>query len=309
MERYRAVLYWENTYMDPKDKIILVLGATGQQGGETAKYLLKNRWKVRAFTRNPSSENSLRLKDLGAEIFQGDMEDPYSLDLAMQGVYGVFSVQPSEWEPNESTDANEVKVGKLVADSAKNAKVSHLVYSSVIGAERQSDFRKHKWEIEKYIHNLGIPFTILRPTGFMENLIHSRSGIPGGRLYETVSPDSRIHLVSVEDIGTFAGLAFENPGKYSGRTIDLVGDSLTPLQIVDILSMALDRRIEYMRIPLETIYSHNKILGLLTEWINREGYPKVDIDSLRIENPGLLNFSQWLEKTGKVKIEEASIGS
>ncbi|MGJ4747844.1 NmrA/HSCARG family protein [Leptospira sp. SA-E8] len=295
--------------MDPKDKIILVLGATGQQGGETAKYLLKNRWKVRAFTRNPSSENSLKLKELGAEIFQGNMEDPSSLDYAMQRVYGVFSVQPPEWEPNESTDANEIRIGKLVADSAKKAKVSHLVYSSVIGAEKQSNFRIHKWEVEKYIHNLGIPFTILRPTGFMENLIDSRSGIPGGLLYETVSPDSRIHMISVEDIGAFAGLAFENPEKYFGRTIDLVGDSLTPLQIVDILSMSLDRRIEYMRVPLETIYSHNKILGLLTEWINREGYPKVDLGSLRREYPGLLNFSQWLEKTGKVRIEAASIRS
>ncbi|WP_167396417.1 NmrA/HSCARG family protein [Leptospira johnsonii] len=284
-----------------------MLGATGQQGGETTKYLLRNRWKVRAFTINPSSENSLRLKKLGAEIFQGAMEDPSSLDFAMRDVYGVFSVQPPEWEPNESTDANEIKVGKLVADSCKKAKVSHLVYSSVIGAERQASFRTHKWEIEKYIHSLGIPFTILRPTGFMENLIHSRSGIPGGLLYETVSPDSRIHLISVEDIGVFAGLAFENPEKYSGRTIDLVGDSLTSLQIVDILSMYLDRRIEYMRIPLETVYSHNKILGLLTEWINREGYPKVDLDSLRREHPGLQNFPQWLEKTGKVKIEEASL--
>ncbi|PJZ76947.1 NmrA/HSCARG family protein [Leptospira neocaledonica] len=295
--------------MNPKDKIILVLGATGQQGGETAKYLLKNRWKVRAITRNPSSDNALKLQKLGAEIFQGNMEDPSSLDSAMQDVYGVFSVQPPEWEPNEFTDANEVKIGKLVADSAKKGKVSHLVYSSVIGSERQSDFRTHKWEIEKYIHSLGIPFTILRPTGFMENLIHSRSGIPGGLLYETVSPDSRIHMISVEDIGVFAGLAFENPEKYSGRTIDLVGDSLTPLQIVDILSMFLDRRIEYMRIPLETVYSHNKILGLLTEWINREGYPKVDLDSLRKEYPGLLNFPQWLEKIGKVKIEAASIRS
>ncbi|PJZ48817.1 NmrA/HSCARG family protein [Leptospira saintgironsiae] len=293
--------------MSQKDKIILVFGATGQQGGETAKYLLKNHWKVRAFTRSPSSENSLMLKKFGAEIFQGDMEDSTSLDSAMSGVYGVFSVQPPEWEPNESTDTNEIKVGISVADSAKKAKVSHLVYSSVIGAERQSSFRTHKWEVEKYIHNLGIPFTILRPTGFMENLIHPRSGIPGGLLYETVSPDSRIHMISVEDIGAFAGLAFENPEKYLGRTIDLVGDSLTPLQIVDILSMFLDRRIEYMRIPLETVYSHNKILGQLTEWINREGYPKVDLDSLRNVYPGLLSFSQWLEKTGKVKIEEASI--
>ena len=73
--------------------------------------------------------------------------------------------------------------------------------------------------------------------------------------------------------------------------------------------MFLDRRIEYMRIPLETVYSHNKILGQLTEWINREGYPKVDLNSLRKEYPGLLDFPKWLEKTGKAKIEEASIRS
>ncbi|EJZ41259.1 hypothetical protein [Leptospira licerasiae] len=84
---------------------------------------------------------------------------------------------------------------------------------------------------------------------------------------------------------------------------------MTPLQIVDILSVFLDRRIECMRIPLETVRAHNKILVYLTEWINREGYPEVDMNPLWQEHPGLLNFPQWLEKTGKTQIEAASIRS
>ncbi len=119
--------------METKDKIILVTGATGHQGSAVARHLRRDGWKVRAFTRHPQSPEALELKKAGAEIYQGDFENISSLDKAMEGVYGVFSVQ----QPLEYGVESEVKQGKAVADSALKANVKHIVYSSYAGAEEQ----------------------------------------------------------------------------------------------------------------------------------------------------------------------------
>lgn len=292
--------------MNPKDKVILVLGATGQQGNATVSNLLKTGWKVRAFTRDSKGEKAQRLRELGAELFEGDMGDAASLEKAMQEAYGVFSVQPPEWNPTPLTDRKEVDLGILAVDSAKKSGVSHFVYSSVMGSEAQSEFRTHKWEIEKHIQATGIPFTIFRPTGFMENFTLPHSGVPGGILYDTVEKNSPILLVAVEDIGFFVASAFANPEKYLGRTVDLAGDHLTPDQIVGSLSTALSRKIEYVKIPVNAIRERNEILGALVEWIEREGYPKIDLNSLRKDHPGLLSLDAWLRKIGAEAIRSAS---
>ena len=82
---------------DQDKKTILVTGATGQQGGAVSRHLLNSGWKVRAFVRDENKPAAAELKSLGAEIFKGDMSEAASLDKAMEGVYGVFSVQ-NFWE-------------------------------------------------------------------------------------------------------------------------------------------------------------------------------------------------------------------
>src|SRR5437660_392502 len=111
--------------MNKTGKIILVTGATGRQGGATARHLLTNGWRVRALTRDPNKPAAQTLQLAGAEVIQGDYDDRASLEAAMQGVYGVFSVQAS---------VDEVRQGKQIADVARAASVQHFVYSSVQSA-------------------------------------------------------------------------------------------------------------------------------------------------------------------------------
>ncbi|WP_262495860.1 NmrA family NAD(P)-binding protein [Paenibacillus sedimenti] len=117
--------------MEYKKKIILVTGATGQQGGATIRGLLANgNWSVRALTRDPRKPSAEKLRKAGVEIFEGDHDNPDSLLEAMQGVYGVFSVQPTEFSPNISPDfsyEDEVRFGKNVANAAKKAGVQHFI--------------------------------------------------------------------------------------------------------------------------------------------------------------------------------------
>ena len=285
------------------NKTVLVLGATGQQGGAVAAHLLADGWQVRAFTRDTSSSAAQALSKAGAQLVSGDMRDRSSLDAAMQGVYGVFSVQPPEWNPSDASAVEEIRLGKHVADAAKDAGVQHFVYSSVNGADKQARFRYlAKWEVEKYIKTLGLRATILRPSGFMENYVNPRFGIEKGTLAEATKPDVPIKLIAVDDIGAFVMLAFKHPDIFWGKTLEIAGDARTPPSIAASISRATNRPIHYVQIPIETLRRQNKILAQLYEWLNEEGY-EVDFPTLRNLHPGLMNFDTWLEKKGKAMFE------
>lgn len=149
-------------------RTILVLGATGNQGGSVARELLRRGRPVRALTRDPRSAKAQELAAAGAEVVSGDLDDPRSLDAAFRGVYGVYSVQtfmgPGGIEAEE-------RQGRAVAEAAARAEVAHLVYGSVGGAERDSGVPHFdsKARIERHITGLGLPATMLRPTYFINN--------------------------------------------------------------------------------------------------------------------------------------------
>src|SRR3712207_1222459 len=115
------------------ERLILVCGATGNQGGAVARSLLDRGFRVRALSRNPQKPEAQTLTEQGAEVVQGDMEDRSTMEWVLEGGYGVFSVQNS-WEAGYD---REVKQGKTVADAAKAAGVEHFVYSSAGSAHRQ----------------------------------------------------------------------------------------------------------------------------------------------------------------------------
>ena len=117
------------------ERLILVCGATGKQGGAVARSLLERGFRVRALTRDPQKPEAQALTEQGAEVVQGDMEDRSAVDqVLVEGVYGVFSVQ-NFWETGYD---REVQQGKTVANAAKAADVEHFVSSSVGSAHRQT---------------------------------------------------------------------------------------------------------------------------------------------------------------------------
>ena len=113
---------------------VLVSGATGNQGGAVARNLLERGFEVRALTRDPDKPAARLLAERGAEVVRGDLEDRSSLDRALEGAYGAFSVQNF----SEAGYDGEVRQGKALADAAKEAGVSHFVYSSVGSAYRNT---------------------------------------------------------------------------------------------------------------------------------------------------------------------------
>jgi uncharacterized protein YbjT (DUF2867 family) len=149
---------------------ILVTGATGQQGGAVARELLAHGHSIRAMTRNPEKEKARVLAKLGAEIIQGDLDDPASLEKATKGIWGVFAVQ-NTWEAGVEKEEQQ---GKRQAEISKKAGVQHYVYSSVGSAHRNTGIPHfdNKWRVEETVRSLDFPsHTIIRPVFFMENFI------------------------------------------------------------------------------------------------------------------------------------------
>jgi uncharacterized protein YbjT (DUF2867 family) len=282
------------------DKVVLVVGATGQQGGATAARLLDRGWRVRALTRNPSGTAAQRLAEAGAELVGGDLADRASLDAGMRGAHGVFSVQPTflspEITPNVSHE-DEVRWGKSVADAAKAAGVQHFVYASAVNADQRTGIRtlENKREIEEYIRELDLPATMLRPVSFMENYTSMMPGqaAQGDELVSAIKATVRQPLIALDDIGTFAALAFENPADYIGRALEIAGDSLTPPQIAAALSRATGRNLRHVEMSLEPLRDQNPELYRAYTAMNEMDLT-VDISALRRIHPTLMTFETWL---------------
>jgi uncharacterized protein YbjT (DUF2867 family) len=275
-------------------KLILVTGATGQQGGAVARHLLKKPgFTVRALTRDSAKSAARALAQAGAQLFQGDLDDPASIRRALEGTWGVFSVQNFM----ESGFDGEIRQGKAVADAAKAAGVQHFVYTSVVSADQETGLPhfESKGQIEQHIARSGLSYTILRPAFFMQNWFnYMREPILNGTLPLPLSQQTRLQQISVEDIGEIAAMAFQNPANWSGRTIELAGEELTMQRVVETLSRVLNRNVKYVQVPWEQFrQSAGEEMTKMYRWFNDVGY-HVDIAALRKECPNLSTLEQVL---------------
>jgi uncharacterized protein YbjT (DUF2867 family) len=283
--------------MPANDRLILVTGATGQQGGAAARHLLAQGWRVRGLTRSAASDKARALQERGAEVAEGDLYDRASVDAALQGAYGVFSVQ-NFWLPEVGAEG-EVRQGNLLADAAQAAGVQHFVYTSVGGAEKNTGIPHFdsKWAIEQHIQALGLPATVLRPVFFMDNLNWSRQGILQGT-YNSIGirPERTMQMIAADDIGALAALAFDRPGEYLGRSLEIAGDELTEAQIAETLTRVIGRPVQVA--PPQQWGNRNTEEGQkMVRWFNEVGY-QADIHALRQAYPALRTFEQFLRDNG-----------
>jgi uncharacterized protein YbjT (DUF2867 family) len=279
--------------MSIRDKIVVVSGATGKQGGATARHLLADGWQVRALTRNPDGAAAQALATQGAEVVQGDLDDRASLDRTLRGAYGAFSVQ-NFWLPGVGFDG-EVRQGKALADAAVAAWVEHFVYSSVGGAERNSGLQhfESKWLIEQHVRALGLPATVLRPVFFMENFRSPWNSPKDGVLAFGLEPGTPLQMIAADDIGAFVAIAFARPEEFIGTATEIGGDSLTLPQVAETWTHTTGEPVRFVEVPLEQIRSFNAEQARMREWLNDHGY-QADIPALRKLYPGLRTFESWL---------------
>jgi uncharacterized protein YbjT (DUF2867 family) len=284
---------------------VLVLGATGQQGGAAARALLERGRAVRALVRDEDKPVARLLRQAGASLVTGDLDDQGSVRAAMRSVSGVFLALTMMTGPRVTLDgvAAEERRGKAVADLASEASVGHLVYSSMGGAGQHTGIPhvESKARIEEHIAGLGLPATVLRPVSFMENFASfNRPVLDGGELAIGLAlrPQTPLPLVATRDIGIFAAMAFEHPGRYLGRQVELAGDCLTGPQIADAFASACGLPARFRQVPIEQLRAFDPEVARMFEWMDSAQAARPDPAALRAEHPGLLTLPGWLRETG-----------
>jgi uncharacterized protein YbjT (DUF2867 family) len=269
---------------------ILVTGATGRQGGSLARLLLQKKHKVYALTRNTQSPAAQDLHDKGAIIIKGDLDDYDSLYQAVNDVESIFLMGT----PLEDGTEGEIRRGKLMADIAKDKGIEHLVYSSGANADKNTGipYFESKYKVEQHIKNLQIPYTIIGPTFFMENLLGQ--GLRQGQLSLPLSPSTILQQSALDNIAEFLSLVLERRDPFLGKRIDIASDEIKGEQIANILSNESGLHIRYVQIPLDRVYQSNEDMARIYEWYEKAG-TGIDITRLHQEYPEVnwLTFNNW----------------
>ncbi|MDX3108879.1 NmrA family NAD(P)-binding protein [Nonomuraea angiospora] len=237
---------------------VLVTGATGQQGGATARALLAAGVPVRALVRDPATDRAKAVEALGAELVTGDLNDRDSVIRAARGARAVFSVQMPALKAGAFDFASEVTQAVNLVEGALAAGVPQFVHTSVSGAGQHTEapgWAEGRWAsmepvlgakagAQDRVREAGFPhWTIIKPGFFMENFLPSVAyllprGVEGG-LATVLRPGTRLSLVAVEDIGTAAAAAIAAPERFDGVELELASDYLTMTDIAKVLSRAL----------------------------------------------------------------------
>jgi len=264
---------------------VLVMGATGNQGGSVVKSLVPKGYNIRCITRNPDSDSAKKLIEQGVEVMKGDFSDPDSLLKAATGVDTIYAMTT----PFESSTEEETKQGIAIADIAKKAGVGHFIFGSVANADNNTGIPHFdsKYEVEKYIMSLDIPYTISAPTFFIDNYI-SPFSLPAikdeGKLKLGMPADRKLQQVTVKNIGEFVAALIERREKVFGQRINIAGDELTGVEVAAAISNASGKKIEYEGFDPEFIRKDMGDMADMYKWFNDVGY-SADIEKLKKDYP------------------------
>ncbi len=293
-----------NITMENSTQTVLVTGATGNQGGTVARHLLQSgKFKVRAMVRDQDKPSAQALEQAGAELVPGDFNDRASLDYALQGAYGVFSMQ--DFRAGVEV---EVRQGKTVAEAAKAAGVEHFVYSSVGSAKRNTGVPHFdsKFQVEEYIRSIGLPHTILRPVFFFYNYSGMRSMVEGGTLFQPLSPDTKLQQLSEEDYGKMVAEVFDRPEDFMNREIEVASVEMTMPEVAAAFSRVLGKPVNYQQIPFEAFEQQaGEEVTIMFRWFENVGYT-ADFAQLKRDFPALSNFESYLRDRGWAKSAESA---
>ncbi len=276
---------------DNDKQTFAVLGATGQQGGATARALLAAGVRVRALTRDPASAAARMIGGQGAEVVQADIEDSASLRAAFAGMAGVFAMTSFE---GPKGSAGEVEYGRQIADAVQDAGVPHVVYSSVGGAERGTGIPhfESKRRIELELLSRDFSVTVLRPTFFMENF---RPRQEDGEVVvrEALLPGVPIQMIAADDIGAAATAALLDPSAVEGGALEIAGDELTGEQIAAVYGERAGLPARFEPLPI-SIFAGDPDLEPMFTWFSRPPAYQADLAATRKLVPGVQDLRTWV---------------
>lgn len=313
-----------------KKKIIAVVGATGSQGGGLARAILddpEGGFKVRAITRDASSDKAIQLKKSGAKVVEADVEDPASLAKAFEGAYGAYCVT-FFWE--HFSPEKEKEHAKNLAEAAKEAKLKHVIWSTLEDTRKWVPLKDNKMptlmkdykvphfdakgESNKFFVDSGIPYTLLLTSFYWDNFIYfgmePQKGEDGQLAITFPMGDKKLPGIAAEDIGKCAYGIFKAGDSYKNKTLGIAGEHLTGEQMAATFTRVFGKKIKYNSVPPEVFRKFDipgaDDLGNMFQFkADFEEYfcGARNLELSRKLNPELLTFEEWLIKNkDKIKV-------
>ena len=251
-------------------KVLLVFGATGQQGRSVVDYVLNDselskEFRVRAIVRDPSKPAAQELQQRGVEVVQGDADDAQSVKHAMQGVHTVFGMTATVYD--ERLRERELAQGKTMADAAVAAGAQYFIFSTLPNGFKTSGGQiKHldhfdvKAEIEEYIRTLSIESSFFAPGSFMQNFQTIMAPHPAGdgsyAMANFVTPETKLPLIDiVGDTGKYVGAVLAQPQKFAGKTVAASTALYSFREIAETMSKVSGKSVKYNQLPEDVFRS------------------------------------------------------
>lgn len=282
-----------------KTGTIAVFGATGQQGGAVVDALLDRGARVRALVRDRESDRAQALAARGVELAAIRIDDPASLVAALATVEAFYFMTP-EANSLEETEA-EIRVGTALVDAAVAARVPHVVFNSVFGADRETGVPHHdsKHWIEEHLKRSGLRATMVRPTAFMENFgnVMAPSLEHGAIVLRLPLPDNAaLKMISVRDIGRIAAAILLDTVDVPGGAIEVVGDELTGPQIAAAFGARAGLPARYEALPLSVL--PNDLERAMFRQFAEAAEDPTDLKAVRAIEPTTRDLAEWIRSTG-----------
>ncbi|KAH8808711.1 hypothetical protein F5884DRAFT_793115 [Xylogone sp. PMI_703] len=244
--------------------VLVVFGATGQQGSSVIDYVLEDstlskKFKVRAVTRDPSQPAAQALEKRGVEVVKADVNDDESVKRATAGAHTVFLVTVTNYDEHlKETEFSQVK---RVADTAVSLGASYFIFSTLphpvtVSAGRYKNFDVFisKAEAEQYIRTLPIKSAFFAPGFFMQNLHSFMMPQPLGNgsyaISNFIRPETKLPLIEiVADTGKFVGVLLAEPDKYVGKVLSAATALWSLQEVADTISKVSGKTVKYNQIP------------------------------------------------------------
>jgi len=304
-------------------KTIVVVGATGAQGGGLARAILADRsgeFAVRALTRDASSAKAQALAASGAEVVEANVDDAASLARAFAGAYGAYCVT-FFWD--HFSPERENAQAKAMAQAAAQADLRHVIWSTLEDTRRfvpldddrmptlMGEYKvphfDAKGESDRYFEEAGVPTTFLLTAFYWDNFIHlgmgPRAGEDGVLRLALPMGEARLPGIATEDIGRCAYGVFRQGESTVGRRIGVAGGHPTGAEMAAALTHALGREVRYQAIPPAVYrglgFPGAEDLGNMFQFKHdfNEAYCAArNIEGARALNPELQSFDVWLER-------------
>jgi len=300
--------------------LITIVGALSKQGRSAAHTLLESgRYRVRALTRRVDAPEAQSLARLGAELVAVPLELGRKKDLvnAFRGSQGAFLMTP----PIAPPATHEAELGKQQADAAVEAGVQHIVFTGLENVDkitRGKKFAPHftdKAKVEEYIRTLPVTSSFIYLALFYTNLVeYYRPRMDGDTLVFPIYLPKDFRAPFVDPL-TATGPAvleiFSNREKYAGQSMPVVGDIISPNEMVETFKRVTGKKAAYSSaFTREELLHHFPAFGAMEGFVREtegmvqyaveHGYFRKDRDLLwsRRVNPNSLSWDQFLRTTG-----------